>query len=284
MATFYNQATLSYGGGVLNSNTTEAELLSGLELTKTAITGVYSAGSNVVYAITLRNMGSSAYNNLTVNDNLGAYTVGTGTAVPLDYVEGSVIYYLNGVPQTAPVVTATDGLQFSGIDVPAGGIATIIYEATVNGSAPLAAGSTITNTASTNGGAGIGELTATATVAISEAPVLTIAKAVCPPVIADNDQLTYTIIVQNLGNTPIIATDDVVISDVFNPALADITVLLDGAELAEGSGYTYDAATGAFATATGVITVPAATFTQDGTTGIITTTPGVTVLTVTGTV
>ena len=39
MATFYNQATLSYGGNIMNSNTTEAELLSGLELTKTALTG-----------------------------------------------------------------------------------------------------------------------------------------------------------------------------------------------------------------------------------------------------
>ena len=38
MATFYNQASLYYGGNVVNSNTTEAELLSGLELTKTAIT------------------------------------------------------------------------------------------------------------------------------------------------------------------------------------------------------------------------------------------------------
>jgi hypothetical protein len=27
MATFYNQATLSFGGSVVNSNTTEAELL-----------------------------------------------------------------------------------------------------------------------------------------------------------------------------------------------------------------------------------------------------------------
>ena len=38
MATFYNQAKLSFDGNILNSNTTEAELLSGLSITKTAIT------------------------------------------------------------------------------------------------------------------------------------------------------------------------------------------------------------------------------------------------------
>ena len=38
MATFFNQATLSFGGNVVNSNTTEAELLSGLSITKTAVT------------------------------------------------------------------------------------------------------------------------------------------------------------------------------------------------------------------------------------------------------
>ncbi len=284
MATFYNQATLSFGGNVVNSNTTEAELLSGLEITKTAITGTYTAGANVVYAITVRNMGSTAYDDLTVSDDLGAYTVGASTVTPLDYVEGSVIYYLNGVQQTSPTVSTDDGLEFSDIDLPAGSTATIIYQARANGSAPLAQGSTITNTASTNGGAGIGEITASATISVSEAPQLTIAKAVCPAVVADNGQLTYTLIVQNLGNTPILATDNVVISDVFNPVLTDITVTLDGVALAEGTGYTYDTESGAFATTAGTVTVPSATYVQDPVSGVISTTPGVSVLTVTGTV
>ena len=284
MATFYNQATISFGDNVVNSNTTEAELLSGLQITKTAISGTYTAGSNVVYAITLQNLGTAAYTNLTVNDNLGEYTVGATTVTPLTYVDGSVLYYLNGAPTAAPTVTATDGLQFTGITIPAGGIATIIYEAEANGFAPLVAGSTITNTSSTDGGTGVGEISDTATVSVTEAPELTIAKAVCPPVISDNETLTYTIIVQNLGNTPIIATDNVVISDTFNPALTGITVALNGTALTEATDYTYDPVTGAFATVAGVITVPAATYVQDSTTGIITKTPGVAVLTVTGTV
>ena len=286
MATFYNQATLSYGGNIMNSNTTEAELLSGLELTKTALTDSYTQGGPIVYAITLSNMGSTAYNALTISDNLGAYTIpgGTATAVPLTYVDGSIVYYLNGAIQPAPTVTSVGTLDITGINLPAGSIATFIYQTNANEFAQIAGGSSITNTATVNGGAGVGELTATATVAVDEEPTLTIAKAVCPAVVTDNGQLTYTLIVQNLGNTPIAATEGVILSDQFNPILSDITVTLDGTALAEGTGYTYNATTGAFSTVDGIITVPAATYTQDPTTGAVTTTPGVTVLTVTGTV
>lgn len=285
MATFFNQASLSYGGNVVNSNTTEAELLSGLEITKTAISTSYGPGESIIYAITLSNMGSTAYNDLTVIDNLGAYTVtGGGTAVPLTYVDGSMLYYLNGVLQPAPTVTSVGDLQISGINLPPSSTATFVYETEANEFAPIAAGSVITNTATVNGGAGIGELTATATVTVEEEPSLTIAKAVCPQVVTDNGQLTYTLIVQNLGNTPIVATDGVIVSDVFNPILSGIAVTLNGTPLTEGTGYTYNDATGEFATTDGTVTVPAATYTQDATTGVITTTPGVAVLTIVGTV
>lgn len=286
MATFYNQATLSYGGNVLNSNTTEAELLTGLTLTKTAVTPIYTSGGNVVYVLTLTNEGGSTYSDLTLTDDLGAYTpVGGAVAVvPLTYTVGSLLYYLDGVLQPTPTVTSLGNLQVEGISIPAGSTATLVYEAKVNEFAPIAAGGQITNTASTDGGVGVGVISDTETINVDEAPRLTIAKAVCPAVISDNDQLTYTIIVQNLGNTPIVATDGVIISDVFNPALTGITVTLDGAPLALGTGYTYNETTGEFATVDGVVTVPAATYTQDPTTGVITTTPGVSTLVVTGTV
>ena len=285
MATFYNQATLTYGGNTVNSNTTEAELLAGLTLTKNAISETYTTDGSVVYAITLSNLGTSAYNNLTIADNLGAYTLPVvGDVVPLDYVSGSLRYYLNGVLQPTPTVTALGNLEISGINLPANSTATFVYDTRPNEFAPIASGSTITNTTSTDAGSGVGVLTATATVTMRDTVQLTIAKAVCPPVITDNDRLTYTIIVQNLGNTPVVATDGVVINDTFNPILSDLIVTLNGVAISEGTGYNYDEATGAFSTADGVITVPAATYTQDPTTGAISTVPGVTTLTVNGTV
>ena len=128
MAVFYNQATLTFGGNVVNSNTTEAELLSGLTLTKTAISSNYTAGGNVAYAITISNMSGVEYNALTVTDNLGAYTLPGGTeAVPLTYEDGSLLYYLNGVLQPAPTVSSVGNLEISGINIPAGGTATFVY-------------------------------------------------------------------------------------------------------------------------------------------------------------
>jgi len=96
--------------------------------------------------------------------------------------------------------------------------------------------------------------------------------------------LTYTFIIQNRGNTPAVSTDNVVLRDNFDPALSDITVTLDGATLEEGTGYTYDEATGVFASVPGVITVPAATYTQNPETGLWEIDPAVTTLIIKGTV
>lgn len=285
MATFYNQATLSYGGNIVNSNITEAELLSGLDITKTPVTASYKAGGIVVYSVTLSNMGSTSYNALTVTDDLGVYTIPGGTtAVPLTYVDGSILYYLNGLLQPAPTVSALGNLVIDGINLPPNSTATFIYAARVNEFAPISAGASIINTVTTNGGVGVGEISATATVTVIESPELTIAKAVCPAVLNDNDRLTYTIIVQNLGNAPIVETDGVIVSDTFNPALSNISVTLNGLPIEETTGYTYNSATGEFATVDGAVTVPAATYVQDPVTGTVTTTTGVSVLTITGTI
>ena len=74
-----------------------------------------------------------------------------------------------------------------------------------------------------------------------------------------------------------------VLTDTFDPVLNPITVTYEGAAWTEGVNYTYNTATGAFATLPGQITVPAATYTQNPD-GSYTVTPGSAVLTVTGTV
>lgn len=278
MATFYNQATLSYGNNITTSNITTGELISGLTVTKAVASSGYGVGEGVTYLVSLVNATATDRTGITLTDDLGAYTVGTVNAVPLTYVDGSIIYYVNGVAQTAPTVTSGTELTITGINIPAGGNATIVYEATANNSAPLTAGSTITNTVT------VDEESATATVSVRETVELSIAKAVCPAVVNDNGQLTYTFIIQNTGNLDATDTDNVVITDTFNPILNGITVTLNGTALTLGTDYTYDETTGEFATVAGAITVPSATYTQNSDTGVITATPGVSVLTVSGTV
>ena len=283
MATFTNQATLIFNGQSTSSNVTTGELITGLTLTKTAIVGEYGRGDNVSYIVTVTNAGG-AVTGATLTDDLGAYTVGTTTVYPLSYVAGSLLYYQNGAPATGATAAGGPPLVITGIDIPAGGNVQIIYEATANEYAPLATGSEIVNTAALTG-TGVTEPTEdTATVGVKDEVSLTIAKAICPAVVNDDGTLTYTFIIQNTGNTAVDATDNVVVQDTFNPILNPITVTYNGTAWTEGVEYTYDNVTGEFATLPGNIAVPAATFTQDPTTGAYSMAPGVTVITVTGTV
>ncbi len=284
MPIFTNQASLSYNDRVTNSNIVTGELIEVLSATKTAVLGSYGANDTVAYIISIVNSGSTPYTNLTVTHNLGEYTSGTATIVPLDYIEGSLRYFQNGVLQPAPTVTSEDPLTITGITVPAGGNVQLVYEARTNGSAPLGVGSTITNEAEISGGGLSSPITVTETITAAEGASLTISKSISPDTVVENGQLTYTFVIQNTGNTAAVATDNLIVRDTFDPILNPITVTLNGDTLVEGVDYTYDETTGEFATTVSRITVPAATYELDPVTGIWAITPGVAVLRVTGTV
>lgn len=282
MAIFTNQATLSYRNNLITSNVVTGQIVEVLSATKTAILDTYSVGDTITYVISIQNSGASAINGVTVTDDLGAYQFGNTTLVPLTYVDGSVAYYLDGVLQPTPTVTAGTDLTVSGLTVNADGNTIIIYQARVNEFAPLSEGGEITNTATVTGG---GESFSTSeTITVKNAPDLTINKALSPSTVTENGRLTYTFTVQNFGNTEAVATDDLILRDTFDPILSDLVVVYNGTALTEGTDYTYDEATGEFATSQGLITVPAATYTQDPATGEWNISPGVSTLTVTGTV
>ena len=283
MATFTNQATLRYNGNIVNSNITTGELLEVLSATKTAVLDNYTQSSDITYVIQIVNSGIEAFSGLTITDNLGEYTFGTGTLVPLDYVNGSVRYYINGVLQTQPTTTAGPPLVISGITVPAGGVATIIYVARTNQFAPLGVEDLITNTAVIGGG-GVTEITVTETVAPESEARLTITKTMSPTTITENGRLTYTFTIQNIGNVPAIVTDNVQVTDTFNPILSNLVVTFNGTPWSTPLNYNYSEVTGEFETVAGQITVPAATYTQNPVTGEWIIEPGVSVLTVTGTI
>ncbi len=284
MAIFTNQATLSYNNTITNSNVAVGELLEVLSMTKTAVSDDYSAGDNVTYVISIVNSGTTAFSGLTLTDNLGGYTFGTDTVYPLSYVDGSVRYYVNGVLQPDPTVTAGPPMVITGISVPAGGNVTLVYEAEVTQFAPLATDGEITNTATVTGGGVSSTLSASETIGAASDSSLTITKSISPQTVTENSRVTYTFVIQNTGNAPILATDNAIVTDTFDPILTDLAVSFNGTAWTSPADYTYNEATGEFETNAGEITVPAATFTQDAETGAWITTPGVAVLTVTGTI
>ena len=284
MTSFTNQATLRYNGLTVSSNTVTGQLISPLTLTKTAGEDAYAPGDTLSYVISVVNDGSVSYDGLTLTDDLGGYPVGDGTAYPLAYVADSVRFFINGVLQNAPAVTPGGPLTVTGLSVPAGGSAMLVYETEVTAAAPLLAGSVITNTAILSGPGLNTPLEAQATVAVETGAELSVVKSLFPATVAQDGQLTYTFLIQNRGNEAAGADANVTISDLFDPVLKNLSVSLDGQPLALTTDYTYRETTGQFNTVAGHITVPAATYAQTASTGDWTVSPGEATLVVTGTV
>lgn len=285
MAQFTNQASISYNGVTANSNIVTGEITQVLTASKTSVSGSYRRGEVLTYAVSITNTGAAPLDGLTVTDNLGAYAVGGTTATPLTFTDGSVLYYVNGVLQAAPTVAAGPPLTISGISVPAGGNALLVYRATVNDYAAPGAGGSIVNMVTVNGDGLTEPISASETVTADTSALLSITKALNPTVVAENGQIAYTFTIRNTGAEAVDAAAALVVSDTFDPALkTPISVTLNGDAWPETGNYSYNAATGVFATTAGRITVPAAIYTQDAATGLWTITPGTAVLTVTGTI
>ena len=283
MAQFTNQAQLSYNGTVVNSNIAIGEIVGSLTVTKTAVTDTYSQGDTVTYVINILNTGSTL-TGLTLNDNLGAYAFGDTALVPLTYTENSLKFFVNGVLQPTPAVSAAGtGLTVTGVSVPADSNVTLVYETVANQYAPLSPDGQITNSVTVSDG-GITPVTATETVNAESGPLLSITKSISPIPVSENGIVTYTFLIQNLGNEEATAEDNVILTDIFDPILTDVTATYNGATWTEGTEYTYNEATGVFTSEAGAITVPAATYTQDPQTGVWQLTPGSVTLTVTGTI
>lgn len=286
MATFFNQATLSYNGNIADSNIISGTIVETLSVTKNALSSTYTGTEDITYVISIINSGDTAFTNLTVTDNLGKYALADGTTevIPLTYVNGTVNYFVNGVQQTVPTITDNEPLTITGINVPSGGNAIIIYSAKPNQFAPLGSDASITNTAVVSGSSALNNVTATETVTNSTEPSLTISKSLAPAVVTENGTITYTFDIRNYGGRATVATDNVIFRDVFNPVIDISSVTFNGNPWVENTDYTYNAITGEFVSTNGSITIPAAVFTQDTTTGVWTTEPGVGTLVITGTI
>lgn len=282
MAIFQNQATLTYNDNTVNSNIVTGEIVEVLSITKASLNSSYSTGDTVTYITSVINSGSTAFSGITLTDNLGGYEFGTRVLYPLTYVEGSAALFVNGLRQPV-TATVTDGqLVLTGITIPADSNILVSYQARVNNFAPLAPDSEIVNTVTLTAPTLSSPIEASATLPVLSNPLLSITKSLSPDTVPENGQLTYTLTILNTGSQP--AQAGVTVTDTFDPMLSDITVTYNGTPWAEGVNYTYDEATGVFTTLDGQITVPAADFVQDVTTGLWTVTPGVAVIRITGTV
>ena len=122
--------------------------------------------------------------------------------------------------QPKPTVAAGAPLTVSGLNIPAGGNALLVYETKPTEYAPMAEESEITNTATISGG-GITPVNVKESIQALSEPVLTITKSVSPVPVTENGTLTYTFLVQNNGNTAAAAGTAAVITDDFDSEKSD---------------------------------------------------------------
>lgn len=287
MPSIENFATVSYtSGGITEtrvSNIAEISVESAIGFTKTSLGNTYNDNSVLTYILTVTNSSGSDITGSTITDNLGTYVFGSTELTPLEYVAPAVLL-INGQDVSAQLgvdTTTVGSLIFTIPTIPAGTTANIIYKAQVNDYAPLAIDSTIVNTSTFESNSECADTTASATVSVANIANISIIKQMCPNPVICGDTITYTIKIYNYGNT---AAENVVLTDDFNPAPANITVSRDGVLLL-GTDYTYVDGTLTVPSAGATpVTVPAATFVQDPVTGIVSITPGVVEYTITGTI
>ena len=287
MATIENFATVRYtSGGVTTttvSNLAEIALESSVTLTKVPLGTTYGEDSLLTYILTVQNTSGSVLNSVRIEDNLGTFVFGTTELTPLSY-GGNAVLLIDGQDSTALLTVESSqpsALVFTIPTLAAGATANIVYNARVNEYAPLEADATITNTATLSADAECADGTASATVTAVEGANVTVLKQMSPNPVVCGDTLTYSIKIYNYGNA---AAEDVQVVDAFDPAPAAITVTRNGVVLV-ATDYTYvdgvltvpaDGATGD--------TVPAATFTRDATTGVVSVVPGLVEYVITGTI
>ena len=281
MATFKNQATLTYNGITTSSNIVTGEIVGVLTASKNALQASYGAGDVLSYIISLINSGDAALTDVTVTDDLGKYSSGGASYVPLTYVTGSAVSFVDGVMKPVAAAVTADGLVFSSVTVPANGNTLIFYEAEANEYAPLAADGSIMNSITASSASLGSPAAASKTVPARSEPTLSISKTLAPLSVNENGSLTYTFTIENTGSEAAGEAAQLVITDEFDPVLTNLAVTLNSAPLTLGTDYTYSSATGVFSTTAGAVTVPAAEISQ-GADGVWSVVPGTAVLTVSG--
>lgn len=287
MATIENFATVSYtSGGVSEtkvSNLAEIGLESAISFTKSTLGETYGEDDVITYILSMTNTSASTITSVSITDDLGTFVFGTFELSPLTYTAPALLL-IDGQDVSAQLTvdTSTAGsLVFSFPALPAGATANIVYRAAVNEYAPLDVDASITNTATLTSDSDCADGTASATITAVSAANVSVFKQMSPNPVICGDTVTYTIRIYNYGN---IAAENVVLTDTFNPAPENITVSRDGVLLI-GTDYTYVNGTLTVpSTAQSPVTVPAATFIRDVTTGIVNVTPGMIEYTITGTI
>jgi len=287
MATINNQATLTFSSGgstvEVASNKASVTLQGPLTISKRSLETSYQLDNTIVYTVEVKNTSTASLQNVTVKDDLGTYNItATAKVTPLTYV-GPAQRFENGThvgAVTATVDSTKTFVTFSIGTVAAGSTEIILYKVKTNNYAKGATGSTIISTASVTADGVSTPVTFPYTLTDDNYADVVIEKSMTPDPIVDGGVLSYVFVLKNYGNA---IASDVVLKDTLSPIPAVQHTYVDGTQRDE---HDFSTTTGEYLfpglTSTYDFAVPAATITQDATTGVVSIVPGTHIVRVDG--
>lgn len=278
-----NQAVITFESNnetaTVLSNLAAIDVRSILTVRKRTLESAYRSNSELTYALSLVNNGTTALTDLIVSDDLGAYTIaGPVTVLPLTYT-GSPALYINGLISEQLTAQAREsGVVFRIPAIPALGNALLLFKARVNEFALLSTGAALTNDAAVTAAELTSPVYVSCTIPVDDYAEVRLIKQLLPDPATEGEPLSMTFAIQNYGN---LAADNVRLIDRISPALSELSVTVDGAASTD-----FDDANGVFVCpslgSSAVFTVPPAAFSQDAATGAVRILPGVLLITASG--
>lgn len=199
-----NRAQITYDGGcgsepgVVLSNETTTVLVDRytLAVTKTALLDSVRDGGTAAYVLQLSNTGSGTLYNPAVFDNLGSDT----EEKPLSYIDGSAMFYVNGVPSAGGVSLDEDGVTFSSaVPLEQGDSLLVIYAADVDAEECIVNTALATANSGSAEGAEISD-TDSAEVCVESCANISVFKTADKDTVVEGDTLTYTFTLMNTGS------------------------------------------------------------------------------------
>ena len=127
MSSFSNRAVLRYSGKAVPSNTVFGSVAPRLVINKTAVEQSYSRCGKITYIINVINP-SPETARVALTDDLGA----AGGASPLSFIDGTAAVFIDGVRAAVAPTETSQSLAFPDLSVPAGAVATVVYQARVS--------------------------------------------------------------------------------------------------------------------------------------------------------
>ena len=277
-----NRAQISYTYGTSEgsavSNQTNTTLVDQYTMTvvKETLTPEIQAGNNAAFYVLVDNTGIGTLSGFSIEDDLGM--MAGAASAPLSYVENSAVFMKNGEVVTGTASTGAEGVTFAtAAELAAGDSLMVIYLAEVDEAAAVPITNTATVTANTTAVEKESVIaSASATVTPTAFADISIFKAADTDTVVSGDTLTYTFTLMNTGFD---AAEDVVFTDAF-PAefgITGVSYTIDGVTTpVDPADYTVSGNTLTLPAETSALALGVAPATETG--------PGMTVITVTGTI